>query len=422
MSGVYQLLGLCLTVSCHIIVAYYISEQRRSQKIFLFYSLIYAVLFIGLMGYGYAMGSWNIFFSYIGIVVFLFVYFCIVSKDGFPKKSFLFMTYFCLFTLLDNMLKLMVELFFPAISEMAGYYVAIVLRSVILLLVLAWYKKYAVITLGALVDSDKKWWNLLLIALMFYVSQVVVTVWNEVDVMPDVYLLLIFVTLSLMMSAVYGVIFSNINYMKKDAEIALVRQNTEYLFNRMSILQNAVEANRRLRHDIRHHMDVIAEYAKAGDTPAILSYVGEYSQEISEAVVKQYSLNRTVNSILSVYADKAGEGGVSFSARCSVPVELKVREIDLIALLGNLLENALHGCQQSGKKQPCMEVYVRLQHDRLVIVCNNTCSDKLRLSGKLPAGKSIGISSVLSVCKRYAGNLDYKIENSVCSACAVLNL
>ena len=50
---------------------------------------------------------------------------------------------------------------------------------------------------------------------------------------------------------------------------------------------------------MRHHIVAIAEYAKAGDTSAILAYIGEYSTEISEAAVKRYSLNRTINSILS---------------------------------------------------------------------------------------------------------------------------
>ena len=109
-------------------------------------------------------------------------------------------------------------------------------------------------------------------------------------------------------------------------------------------------------------------------------------------------------------------------ARCKVPKEPKIREIDIIALLGNLLENALHGCQESGKEKPCIEIHIKMQNNRLLIVCNNTCSDKLKLSDRLPVGKSIGISSILSVCQKYDGNLDYKIEDNVCSACAVLNL
>ena len=69
-----------------------------------------------------------------------------------------------------------------------------------------------------------------------------------------------------------------------------------------------------------------------------------------------------------------------------------------------------------------IEVYIRLLNNRLVIVCNNSCSDKLKLSGSLPEGKGIGISSILSVCQKYSGNLDYRIEHNVCTACVVLNL
>ncbi|MDE7177828.1 MAG: GHKL domain-containing protein [Lachnospiraceae bacterium] len=422
MSGLYQLPGLFLTALCHVIVIYYMAEHRYSKKKFVLYSCIYAVIFVSLMGYGYAAGGWGVFFSYMGIAVELFLYSCIVSKDGFSKKCFLFITYFCLFTILDNMLKLMVRLFLPQFSEAAGYYAAIVLRSMILLLAAALYKKYAAAILRSLTDSGKRWWNLALIAMLFYLLQAAVSVLNARNVIPAAYLLLAFTAISFLMCAVYGVVFSNISYMKKDTESALVRQNAEYLSNRLSVLQRAEEANRRLRHDMRHHMDAIVEYAKTGDTSAILTYIGEYGIEISEAAVKRYSENRTINSILSAYADKAGEGGVSFSVRCNVPRELKIREIDLIALLGNLLENALHGCQESGKEKSCIEIHIRMQNNRLTIVCDNTCSDKLTLSGSLPAGKSIGISSILSVCRKYDGNLDYKIEKGVCSACAVLNV
>ena len=123
-----------------------------------------------------------------------------------------------------------------------------------------------------------------------------------------------------------------------------------------------------------------------------------------------------------MYAGRAEESGIDFSVRCNVTKELEVREIDLIALLGNLLENALHGCQESGKENKRIEIHIRLQSRRLIILCSNTCPDDLELAGGLPAKKSIGISSILSVCRKYDGNLDYRLENDTCSACAVLNL
>ena len=102
--------------------------------------------------------------------------------------------------------------------------------------------------------------------------------------------------------------------------------------------------------------------------------------------------------------------------------KLAVRDIDLIALLGNLFENALHGCQKSEKEKLYIEIYIQMQKNRLTIVCNNVCPDDLELSGSLPKGKSVGISSILSVCRKYDGHLEYKAEHGICSACVVLNL
>lgn len=423
MSVMHRIPALCLMVLCHVVVVYHMLERRHSKRKFVLLSCLYAVSFVCMGAYMYMASGITMLLIYLGIAVCLFLFFCIVSKECFPKKSFLFLTYFGLFSILDNSLKLMVTLFMPRLPALPGFYLVNVLRTALLLLMLALYKRYAASIIQSLADIKKgRWWNLALIALLFYLLQVAVTVLYIADTMSAIYLLFLFITISFVMCAVYAVVFSNISYMKKDAEAELVRQNAEHFANRLSVLQNAEDTNRRLRHDMRHHMDAIAAYAKTGDNAAILAYIGEYGNEISEAAVKQYSINRTVNSILSVYAGKAEENGIDFSVRCNVTRELGVREIDLIALLGNLLENALHGCQESGKENKRIEIHIRLQNKRLIILCNNTCSDELELADGLPAKKGIGISSILSVCRKYDGNLDYRMEKETCSACAVLNL
>ena len=423
MSVMHRIPALCLMVLCHVVVVYHMLEHRYGKRKFVLLSCLYAVSFVCMGAYMYMASGITMLLIYLGIAVCLFLFFCIVSKECFPKKSFLFLTYFGLFSIIDNSLKLMVTLFLPRLSALPGFYLVNVLRTALLLLILVLYKRYAAPVIQSLADIKKgRWWNLALIALLFYLLQVAVTVLYIANTMSATYLLSLFITISLVMCAVYAVVFSNISYMKKDAEAELIRQNAEHFSSRLSVLQDAEDTNRRLRHDMRHHIDTIAAYAKTGDSAAILAYIGEYGNEISEAAVKQYSVNRTVNSILSVYAGKAEENGIGFSARCNVTKELKMREIDIIALLGNLLENALHACQGSGKENKRIEIYIRLQNKRLLILCNNTCSDDLQLADGLPVKKSIGISSILSVCRKYDGNLDYRMENETCSACAVLNL
>lgn len=422
MTEFYRVPALLFTGLCHIIVVCHMLKLKYTLKKLLLYSGICIFFFVGISEYGYMEGGMKGLTSYLAVSASVFLYSCIVSSDCFSKKCFVFMSYFCLFTVLDNMLKLGVGMLFPQLSVPAVFYAAVVLRSAALLLILAWYRKYAMTVFTSLTGGSGRWWTLALIALLFYVQQAAVSILNLHNLLSKGHLFLMFSAVSFMMCIVYSVIFSYISYMKKDAEAALIRQNAEYLSDRLSVLQEAEEANRRMRHDMRHHMDAIAEYAKAGENSVILAYIREYNAGISETSVKRYSENGTVNSILSAYAGKAEEKGIDLKVRCNVPKELNVREIDLIALLGNLLENALHGCQESGNEKQGMEIHIRLQSDRLTIVCNNNCTDKLELSQGLPVGKSIGISSILSVCRKYDGNLDYKIENKICSACVVLHL
>lgn len=425
MNGVYYIPGLFFTALCHMIVIYYLSEHRYTPKKYRLYGGIFIVYFIGLGFIMYSVQGYAALYPYILASAGLFLFSCAVSRDCFSKKLFLFVTYFYLFTVFDNALKIVIKLLLPDISVLAGHYMAVMLRNTVLLVLLALYERFYAETFrsaAVLRDGSRKWWNLALVALLFYLAQVTLSIENGLNTISSAVLLLLFVIISFIMCVVYGVVFSNVNYMKQEAEAALVRQNAEYLSGRLSALQNAEETHRRIRHDIRHHLETIAEYAKEGDTAEVLAYIREYSGEVLETAVKQYSVNSTINNILSVYAGKAGESGIAFSVRCNAAEKLAVRDIDLIAVLGNLLENALHGCQNSGKKELHINIHIRLQNSRLVVVCDNVCSDELKLSGGLPLGRGIGISSILTVCRKYDGNLDYHIENGICSACAVLNL
>ena len=288
MSIPHRIPGLFLMPLCHVVVIYHMLERRYDKGKFVFLSCLYAASFVCMGAYTYsASGTIMAVLSYLGIAACLFLFFCIVSKECLPKKSFLFLTYFGLFHIIDNSLKLMVALLLPHLPALTGFYLVNVLRTALLFLILALYKRYAAPMMQSLADIKKgRWWNLALIALLFYLLQAAVTILLfEKNVISDIYLFFLFIMISLVMCAVYAVVFSNISYMKKDAEAELIRQNAEHFSNRLSVLQDAEDTNRRLRHDMRHHIDTIAAYAKTGDNAAILAYIGEYENEISEAAV-----------------------------------------------------------------------------------------------------------------------------------------
>ena len=57
MSCLYQISGLLITALCHVIVIYYLSEHKYPKKRFTLYGCMYAAGFVGIGGYGYAVGG-----------------------------------------------------------------------------------------------------------------------------------------------------------------------------------------------------------------------------------------------------------------------------------------------------------------------------------------------------------------------------
>lgn len=232
MSVPHRIPGLFLMALCHVTVIYYMLERRYGRGKFVLLSCLYVASFVCMGVFTYMVSGITATFSYMMVAVCLFSFFCIVSKECLPKKSFLFLTYFGLFSIIDNSLKLMVTMLLPHLTALAGYYLVNVLRTAALLLILALYKKYAAPVIQSLADIKKgRWWNLALIALLFYLLQAAITIFLYVkNVIPATYLLFLFIMVSLVMCAVYAVVFSNVSYMKKDAEAELIRQNAEYFF------------------------------------------------------------------------------------------------------------------------------------------------------------------------------------------------
>ncbi len=163
MNVMQRIPALCLMVLCHVVVVYHMLQRRYEKGKFVLISSLYAVSFVCMGVYMYMASGIKMLLIYLGIAVCLFLFFCIVSRECFPKKSFLFLTYFGLFSIIDNCLKLMVTLFLPHLPALPGFYLVNVLRTASLLLILALYKRYAASIIQSLADIKKsRWWNLVL--------------------------------------------------------------------------------------------------------------------------------------------------------------------------------------------------------------------------------------------------------------------
>lgn len=174
------------------------------------------------------------------------------------------------------------------------------------------------------------------------------------------------------------------------------------------------------RHDMRHHLSLIAGFAADGDLQKIKEYLACTEAAIDALTPIRYSENETINLILSSYINKAKKMQVNIHADLMLPKELEVNDTELCALLSNALENAITAAAQV-EDERLRKVYIKatINGDKLIISTENAYVGIIDMDGDLPksnkknAGHGYGIKSMVSIVERNGGLYSFETEGEV---------
>jgi len=214
-----------------------------------------------------------------------------------------------------------------------------------------------------------------------------------------------------------------------ERENQLIQMNHRLLERQMEILEENVGAGRRLRHDIRHHNAVIAEYARRGQNEELLQYLEEYDRETDQSMAEVICANNAVNNILSAYTRKARREQIKVTLHVELGRNPTIPNIDLVAILANAYENAIYACMEVKKHEPERECFIQLvlrkKKNKLTIFCSNTCRFETELKDGQPKTEftgGIGVSSIVKAAEKYGGEYDFKNDNGVFVFRLIMNI
>ena len=126
-----------------------------------------------------------------------------------------------------------------------------------------------------------------------------------------------------------------------ESDNQLIQMNHRLLERQMEILEESVESGRRIRHDVKHHNAIIAEYVRNKQNEELLQYLKEYDREIDQSMVEMICANTAVNNILSAYTRKARSEQIKVTLDIEVGRKLTIPNIDLVVILANASEEGL---------------------------------------------------------------------------------
>lgn len=191
----------------------------------------------------------------------------------------------------------------------------------------------------------------------------------------------------------------------------------ELLQTELAAQESFVDLARQNRHDLRHHNALLADYLDCGDVEGAKEYLLQHDAHITETALKQYCKNPVANAVLRLYARRAENNGVSFTAEAAVPEKLPLTAPETGELFSNLLENACEACEKV-EGGGSVALTAQADDDSLRLELRNSVAVQTVFDGAgLPlttkAGGGTGARSAATVVQRYGGMLRFSQEGDV---------
>lgn len=210
------------------------------------------------------------------------------------------------------------------------------------------------------------------------------------------------------------------------AELLMRSAYLELQIQQYQELQNHIQETRRLRHDFRHQLTVISEMLEQEHYNEAQEYLRRYRADIPQSP-RQYCSSTAVNAILSHYDALYQSENIVSRFHIRISKELPIQDIDFCVLLGNLLENALHGCRDVPASHRSIELKILQTTPHILILqIQNPFTGTVAkengefLSSKRP-GIGQGLNSVQMIAKKYNGEVSITDTDQTFTVKVLLN-
>ncbi len=356
----------------------------------------------------------------ITIVMSLFV-FILTSADSTCKKIFLFISYANVFCMLVCISLILCRVFFRGAPDIVIYYARNIIRTVLFIPVALLYIHFLRPSVRAVSGKRRKtWYSISTVSLLFLVIfalflVIFISKYEQIgDHIP-------FFTVSVLIYiSILWVIFGTIKSLIAESNTELINQNVAYLQEQLKTAKENELAAKTVRHDFRHHNQNIESMLKKGEVQEALNYLKQYNDSLDATKLDEFCPNITVNAILNSFFAKARKNGISISIEADINENTAILDMDFVAVLSNLLENAINGCIECGADGE-ITVNIRTVADKTVIVCSNPCREDISIENNMILPRGIGIDSMIFAIRKYDGDIKYSFDSGVLSVCIILN-
>lgn len=228
-----------------------------------------------------------------------------------------------------------------------------------------------------------------------------------------VFFSIMFIFLVLFLNFSMFLLYNKMNEEKlKEVEYQRLKQNVEkqkQQLNDAIVSQNQLQS---MRHDFKNSVLVLSSHIEEGEYSKALDFITTIQIEISEverSLLDIYTPNTELNYLLLHKIGYARSQKVSTQVECLVPADLIIENDVIIAIVGNLLDNAINACMEI-ENDDTPEIFLKLKYynQSLFIDIKNSIKSEFN---PMNVREGIGIKNIKQIVEKNSGIYSQYLEN-----------
>lgn len=207
------------------------------------------------------------------------------------------------------------------------------------------------------------------------------------------------------------------SFFSKQIDKRIAAYQRELIETHYREVENMYRQIRGWRHDYRNHIQMMKVLAANGDMDALKAYLDELDTDLNTVDTVVKTGNPMADAILNSKISLARSRNIPTQVDAHIPMKLKMSELDLCCIIGNLFDNAMEASMALPEEKRLIRVYMDMKGTQLYISFTNfTAAKKLNKVGKgfktsKGEGHGFGLVRMDDIVSRYDGYLSRNSED-----------
>lgn len=182
------------------------------------------------------------------------------------------------------------------------------------------------------------------------------------------------------------------------------------------VLTTEDERRRRLKHDIRAHMQALDTLAQMGELEMLRQYLHNMEESLDNDKAEKFTTISAVDSVISEWHKKAVERQAEWSWEGELSQPEQITIFELCTIFSNLLGNAVEAVEKVNEERR-IKINISAFQGEIVLIIGNSCDATIKGSSKPETTKGdrtnhgLGLKNVEEIVQKLNGSIEYEMDN-----------